>query len=877
MPFNKSNYFDRFEKLKLQIGKDFDQLNFVHPSVEKVATQPEGSPTDGLRYIVGEASDGYGEGAFSECPKNYIAEYDSRLKSWTFFKPYVGMEVIDKTARYLKKYTVTQQWTNYMSFSVSDSGEVIENAEKADVADALTNSITFSLTGAVEGITDPAVDLSSSVTIPTTLDLSEENSSISGTLSKLNGGTGNTSGLASGLDHSLAIVLSGGVQSSLDWANAGTEDFSPNLKSNTTDNNNYPYAKYTINVHSIDADYINEGILAIKRGGTERQDGLVRGLDHDINIVLSGPVSSSISNDTNKKLKTDDVTIDYDIENITQDYPNPLYGNPVTYTLNTSLDLNSDNIIGTLPKSLGGTGNSTGKAASTEKLDHSLMIKITGAVTGEWDISEPLEGEIGTSKNLASNATDSSPNQYPYALYRIKTTKLNISNPDYLIGPLPPSKGGTGRVDGTVSYADSAGSANSASSSTNLSKYFKLSLEDQNSNNFGNSSAFNGDDIKTTNPQGTINLPIKVITIPSSVISGAYPNANVGGFIKLKQSPIYLKNGSETIGTSDHKIGEGYSSININLDTSKKFPKNMHYDPTEAVSPTYTRVAVDSKGHIIRGSSTSYSKKTSFKNLPYVYDISNGNTFVCVVKQDDNVNDGTVDFGSNAGYISYYTRPFTFFNDSNIYISNSDNANIMTISVNVNFNGLRFISTDGNPNRFYRHYFDILLTNTDLSNYTTGDSTSSSNYLNFIKNNNSTAYTSTFLNECYHLFGYSNSAFENCGLNIYNRNLSILKYEGYYPPSYGMGDSGTVSFMSLYYTSVFNFSKNITNNDVINKINFKNPVYGIIKLSMPMVDATNTFNISFNSQRSEPLSNYGNYGHTLRLVTPRIDFEYNSY
>ena len=860
MPFNKSNYFDRFEKLKLQIGKDFDQLNFIHPSVEKVATQPEGSPTDGLRYIVGEASDGYGEGAFSECPKNYIAEYDSRLKSWTFFKPYVGMEVIDKTARYLKKYTGTQ-WTNYMSFSVSESAEEADIAQYANTAGALANSITFSLSGAVVGVTNPAVNLSSSVTIPTTLSLTS-NSSISGILPIGKGGTGNNNGKVPGLNHKVVIRLSGGVIS--DPSAVTGSDFSIiNFGGNEDDLSTYPHTKtlYDINVTNIDASCIQMNELSVEHGGTGNTIGKAASavkLYESKNISLSNMGSGSTSFDGSQN-----VTI------------------PLKLTLPSDGTYNTSNITGILPIKNGGTGNITGKAASAEKLDHSLMIKITGAVTGEWDISEPLEGEIGTSKNLASNATDNSPNQYPYALYRIKTTKLNISNPDYLIGPLPPSKGGTGRVDGTVSYADSAGSANSAnsaSSSTNLSKYFKLSLEDQNSNNFGNSSAFNGNDIKTTNPQGTINLPIKVTTIPSSVISGAYPNANVGGFIELKQSPIYLKNGSETIGTSDHKIGEGYSSININLDTSKKFPKNMHYDPTEAVSPTYTRVAVDSKGHIIRGSSTSYLKKTTFKNLPYIYDISPGNTFICVIKKDDTVNDGTVDFGSNAGYISYYTRPFTFFNDSNIYISNSDNANIMTISVNVNFNGLRLISTDASPSKLYRHYFDILLTNTDLSNCIGADNISSSNYLNIIKNNNSTAYTSTFLNGCYHLFGSSNSTFENCGLNIYNRNLSILKYEGSYPPSYGMGDPGTVSFASLYYTSIFNFSKNITNSDnVLNKINFKNPVYGIIKLSMPTDHATNTFNISFNSQRSEPLSNYGNYGHTLRLVTPRIDFEYNSY
>lgn len=856
MPFNKSNYLDRFEKLKLQIGKDFDQLNFIHPSVEKVATQPEGSPTDGLRYIVGEASDGYGEGAFSECPKNYIAEYDSRLKSWTFFKPYVGMEVIDKTARYLKKYTGTGtqlQWTNYMSFSVSDSGEIIGNAQHAGTADALANSITFSLSGAVEGVTDPAVNLSSSVTIPTTLDLSPSNSAISGILPIGKGGTGNNEGKVPGLNHNVVIRLSGGVIS--DPSDVTGSDFSTiNFGGNEDNLSTYPHTKtlYDINVTSIDADCIDQNILSKEHGGTGNDEGKADSavkLKTSRTISLSNMGSGSVSFDGSQN-----VTI------------------PLKLTLPSDGVYNTDNITGILPVKNGGTGNIIGNAPSAEKLDHSLMIKITGAVTGEWDISEPLEGEIGTSKNLASNANDST-----YALYRIKTTKLNISNPDYLIGPLPPSKGGTGRVDGTVSYADSAGSANSAnsaSSSTKLSKYFKLSLEDQNSNNFGNSSAFNGDDIKTTNPQGTITLPIKVTTIPSSIISGAYPSANVGGFIELKQSPIYLKNGSETIGTSDHKIGEGYSSININLDTSKKFPKNMHYDPTEVVSPTYTRVAVDSKGHIIRGSSTSYLKKTTFKNLPYIYDISSGNTFIRVIKKDDSVNDGTVDFGSNAGYISYYTRPFTFFNDSNIYISNSDNANIMTISVNVNFNGLRFISTDENPNRFYRHHFDILLTNTNLSNCTGSDDTSSLNYLNLIRNNVASASSSTFLNGCYSLFGSSNGTFENCGLNIYNRNTSIIKYDFEIPVS---GDVGSTIENSIYYTSVFNYSKNIIKSDISNNINFANPVYGIIKLSMPTYSGSNDIPISFNSSISEPYSNYGNYGHTLRLVTPRIDFEYNSY
>ena len=77
MPINISNYLNRFEKLKLQIGKDFDQLNFIHPSVKCVSLDVDTTVYDGLRYIVGDpdptnpTSSNYGTGTFSSCPKNY--------------------------------------------------------------------------------------------------------------------------------------------------------------------------------------------------------------------------------------------------------------------------------------------------------------------------------------------------------------------------------------------------------------------------------------------------------------------------------------------------------------------------------------------------------------------------------------------------------------------------------------------------------------------------------------------------------------------------------------------------------------------------------------------------------------------------------------
>lgn len=624
MPINKSNYLNRFEKLKLQIGKDFDQLNFIHPSVEGVAVEPASeTPNDGTRYIVGDYnSTGKGKSGtvFENISKNYIAEYDSRLKSWTFFKPYMGMEVIDKGTRYLKKYIGTQ-WTNYMSFSVSDGENISANASSAN---ELSTPQDFSITGGV----------------------------VSNTVS-FNG--------------SNPVELEATVNYAKDYGDDPNPD---------------------------------PGVLLKKYGGTGNESGLASGLEDDIRIYLDGIIFAEDSDNTT------DFTSDTLLENN-------------VYKINvTNLNL-------------------------------------------------PNQEQINN-------------DSYPYAIS----------------GQLPTPNGGTGRTDG-----------------------------------------------KALGLYPPVNLKIIYGNDENNVLGELNENNRIGN------------------GSNEH-LGDGTCLINL----SEEIPVELHYTPSSSDDDiTYRRVAIDSKGHVItsESSSSQYTKTSSFTTLSNIYDIKNTNTFVCVVKSD-----GTItDFGNNPGYISYYTRPFIFFNDSNIYIPTS--GTLMTISCNINFTGLYrtggSVSIAVHPTQ---HYFDILLSNnSDLSNCMSETSTSNTNYMNLIKST-PTSTSSTFLNNCYSVFGTSNSSLSNCGINMYNMITNFLMYDGDVTQDH--------TGYAYYYTSIFNYSKQISKNS---NIDFSKPVYGIIKISKPTAAGSNDINISWNTSSEYPAggsSGSWDYGHVLRLVTPRIDFEYNS-
>lgn len=838
MPINKSNYFDRFEKLKLQIGKDFDQLNFIHPSVKCVSLDVDAPVYDGMRYIVGDpdpsnpTNSNYGTGTFSSCPKNYIAEYDSRLNSWTFFKPYAGMEVIDRSSRYLKRYN-SSAWVDVMNFSVVSEG-VNGNAALADEAVKLSSGRTFKVSGAVVG--SNTSDLTSGVTIPTTLVLSE-NSSISGILPIEKGGTGNTSGLASGLDHSLSIVLSGGVQSSLDWANVGpnNEDFSPNLKSNTRDSNNYPYAKYTINVDSIDADYIRINELSKLHGGTGRTDGLVPGLDHNVAFSLSGGVIGNLSS------------------NLSGD----------SAIINTRLQLGSNYIDGVLSKPHGGTGNSSGYAAG---LDHKSKFNITGKVTGESRTTYQFIDQDPT-----HSGNDKSPSPID-----INISKINLGSNDStnITGTLSTSNGGTGNNTGNAPTASKLKNSRTFSiggigyngtvsfdGSSNVSIPFKLSLPE------------NGlaDNTKITG----------ILPVPNGGTGNAEGKAPSA--VKLsKYFKIDLKHGSTNLASTNYFNGETSTltlpsnsqsqTLILNLQNTT-LPMSIHPNPESSGTGPYSRVYIDSKGHVRSGT---YSKKTSFKTISYSFDIFKSNNFIYKFTQNST---GIQHFGNNPGYMSFYTKPFTVFNDSNIYKDTTIN-----ISVNVIFNGL-FYWPSGNAAREWIHYLDILLFN-EPENYdnfynnivNTGNLVNDY-YLNLITGNNNSATSSTFLNNCYHLIGKENGTFAECGINLYDR------LQNYYVNIYG--NEMPVSF----YSSVFNYSKSIKlTNFISSGTDFSKAVYGIFKISTRCDNSLLTYNK--NIERVVPndstVSYYPYYtagrdymsidrpSH-LKLTSPRIDFEYDSY
>lgn len=838
MPINISNYLNRFEKLKLQIGKDFDQINFIHPSVKCVSLDVDTTVYDGLRYIVGDpdptnpTSSDYGTGDFASCPKNYIAEYDSRLKSWTFFKPYVGMEVIDRDSRYLKMYNGST-WANVMNFSVVSEG-VNGNAALADEAVKLSSVRTFSVAGAVEG--SNTSDLTSGVSIPTTLNLTS-NSAISGILPIEKGGTENNEGKAKGLDHDFIIKFNNGIISD-----------SENQGSNLMENGPNGETLYEIDVTGIDASYININELSKLHGGTGRNDGLVPGLDHNVSFSLTGGVIGSKSSNLNG----DSVSID------------------------TRLQLSSMKIDGILPIYYGGTGNASGYAAA---LDHPSKFVISGKVTGESD------------ENYIFEKQDDWPDGITRLIINVSKINLGTNDTTGVTGILSTTNGGTGNSTGSAESAKKLDHGISfsltrkvegSSSSNNLNSN-SISI-DVSKINLGNNDTTGVSGILSTTNGGTGNSNGRA---QSAIISDTATKL-------LKYFKIDLKSGSTNLASTNYFNGETSTSslpsnsqtLTLNLQTT--LPMNIHPDPeTSGGTGPYSRVYIDSKGHVRSGT---YSKKISFKTIPYSFDIFKGDNFIYKFTQNSA---GIQHFGDNPGYMSFYTKPFTVFNDSNIYKDTTIN-----ISLNVIFNGL-FYYESGDAEREWIHYLDVLLFNEPINNsYFSGalnvsnglvnDDNNNNYYLKLITGNNNSATSSVFLNNCYHLIGVENSTLTSCGMNLYDR------LQNYYVNIYG-NEIG-VSF----YSSVFNYSKSISLTNFISPldgssktVDFSKTVYGIFKISTRcrnMLPATYNKNIArvFSTSDDSSVSYHPYYypAHdymyidrpsTLKLSSPRIDFEYNSY